>query len=68
MIVVNATSGRLSHDFIGAEESFDGLAARARPLEELRLDDVAHENPLNSSLRVFDESLDKKPLALDIQA
>jgi hypothetical protein len=68
VIVVHAPSARLSHDGLGTEKSLRALAASTRPLQEQCLDDIAHENPFDAGLRIFDERLDEQPLAFHVEA
>ena len=51
-----------------ADDRVAGLATRARPLDEHRLDGLAHEQPLHARLGVLDERLHEQPLALDVEA
>ncbi len=57
----------LLHHVHRAEDGLRRIAARARPLDEERLDRLAHEDPLHARGVVLDERLHEQPLALDVE-
>ena len=67
VVVVHPAGARLRHDLAGSPDGLDRVAARERPFEELRLHHVAHEDPLDASVRVFEQGLREEPLALDVE-
>src|SRR5258708_14309654 len=68
VVVVDASVSRLRHHGLRSIECLGRFAARERPLREKRLDDLAHENPLDPRFAVFDQCFDEEPLALDIKS
>ncbi len=60
--------GRLEHRRPSRGDRLARLAARARPLDEHRLDGLAHEEPLHARLGILDERLHEEPFALDVEA
>lgn len=68
VIVVDSTWVRLMHDLPSTPDRLGAISPGDRPLGEKGLDDVAHEDPLDAGVRVLEQRLDEKPLALDVEA
>src|SRR5579863_10477952 len=68
VIVVDSTRVRLVHDLPRTPDRLGAISTGEGPLDEKGLHDVAHEDPLDASVRVLEQRLDQKPLALDIEA
>ena len=67
VIVVDAPRVGLRHHLAGPPQGLDGVAAREPPLEEPRLHDVAHEDPLDACVGILEQGLGEEPLALDVE-
>ncbi len=68
VVVVDAPRLGLQHRLARAADGLGRLSAGDRPLDEDRLHDVAHEEPLHARLGILDERLHEEPLARDVEA